>query len=186
MLNVMLDLETLGNEPGACILSIGACVFDPLSRKIDSTFYTHIELQDSIRNGFSINASTINWWMMQSNEARAAVFNVPANACMRVVEALANFGDWIYDSASDPSEVLMWGNGASFDNVLLSYAYRKFAMPLPWSYKGDRCYRTIRNMFKDVPHDNNDTYTSHVAIDDAVSQALHLMKIASVKGIELK
>lgn len=184
MLNIMLDLETLGNKPEACILSIGACIFDPVRQVVDSQFYSHIELEDSIRCGFKVDASTINWWMRQDREARQEAFAFPANQSMRVVEALTNFGEWIYEHCNDPKDVRMWGNGSDFDNVLLESAYKKLSMPSPWNFKGNRCYRTVKSIFRNVPYPDI-ALRAHVAVDDAIYQAIHLMEIAKVHRLEL-
>jgi exodeoxyribonuclease VIII len=44
-----------------------------------------------------------------------------------------------------------------------------------WEFWKDRCYRTIKNCYPDVPFDRRGTH--HNALDDARSQALHLIAI---------
>ena len=39
---VMLDIETLGTDPGAAVLSIGACRFDTAAGKPEDTFEASI------------------------------------------------------------------------------------------------------------------------------------------------
>lgn len=70
----------------------------------------------------------------------------------------------------------VWGNGAAYDNVLLRGAYQRLYMPLPWEWRNDRCFRTLR---KALPHVEAPTRegTAHHALDDARHQALHAVRL---------
>ena len=73
----------------------------------------------------------------------------------------------------------VWGNGASFDNVLLATAYKRLGMETPWPFWKDRCFRTMKNVCK---VDHSFEGTAHNALDDARSQAQHLIKIDAKLG----
>jgi exodeoxyribonuclease VIII len=90
--------------------------------------------------------------------------NLPLEAC------LIAFSDW-YGKKSLPT----WGNGASFDNVIMDNAYRAVNMTRPWLPWEDRCYRTMKNLVN-IPIDKREG-VYHNALDDALTQAKHLMKI---------
>lgn len=167
MKQVMLDLETMGTEPYSAIIAIGAVVFDIDSREIKQEFYTAVQLESCMKVGLSVQAGTIEWWMKQSDSARAAVTG-PARI---LTSALYEFS-WQLDS-----DTILWGNGSDFDNVLLRCAYQKCGMEVPWSPFNNRCYRTIKNL---PQHRNNKIVrvgTHHNALDDAKSQALHLISL---------
>ncbi len=166
MNNVMVDLETPDNKPTSGIVSIGAVKFDATGIS-DDRFYCVVDLQSSIDAGLTVSASTISWWMKQSDQARA-VFNEP-DACHLAI-ALQLFAAWLPDNCK------LWGNGAGFDNPILANAYAALKMQQPWDFWNDRCYRTIAAM-----HPNNRRQqqgTHHNALDDAISQAQHLIAIA--------
>jgi exodeoxyribonuclease VIII len=56
-------------------------------------------------------------------------------------------------------------------------------MPVPWRYSSSRCYRTVKNMRKDIVLERAGTH--HNALADAESQAVHLMAILkATKGTE--
>ncbi|HAR45569.1 MAG TPA: 3'-5' exoribonuclease [Nitrospiraceae bacterium] len=172
MLDIMLDLETMGNGPQAAIIAIGAVEFDIPTQAIGERFYQVVDLASSIESGGVMDASTVLWWMRQSDEARSAFDRESA----RLPLALVWFSKWL--SLTGPKEDLrVWGNGAAFDNVVLSSAYRRLGLEQPWSYKGDRCYRTIKSLHPDIPVEP--IGTAHNAADDAESQARHLIKILS-------
>ncbi len=162
MSNVMLDLETLGNGPESVIIAIGAVKFSK-EGITDDLFYTVVDPESCVQVGLKMDTSTVMWWMQQSDAARAA-FKRPGEPLSKVLE---DFAAWCPD-------VPVWGNGASFDNVILSSAYRATGIKRPWSYWNDRCYRTLKSMSK-VKFER--TGTHHNALDDALYQAEHLRRI---------
>jgi hypothetical protein len=163
-MHVMIDLETMGNRPSAPIIAIGAAMFD--KDEVHDEFYVVVDLADSVAEGGVMDPSTVLWWMKQSDEARAEF----QREGMPLRAALDSFQAWISGVELDG----VWGNGASFDNVILSESYRRMGSEAPWPFWKDRCYRTVKSMAV-VPMSR--TGTHHNALDDARDQALHLMTI---------
>lgn len=163
-MNVMIDLETFGNKPGAVIVALGAVKFGP--EGLGETFYTRIDPESCVALGMTLDASTVQWWLGQSEEARLEI-KKPGRS---VDEALKNFSYWLGDDRA-----LMWGNGAAFDNVILAAAYQKAGIAVPWKFWNDRCYRTVKALRPDVPLIKQGV--AHNALDDACSQAVHLQEI---------
>lgn len=162
----MLDLETLGKSPGSVIVSIGAVKFG--DRSIVSKFYWHIDPQSCVDVGLTLDASTVLWWLQQNEAARLEI----CKPALPLTNVLIAFTAWLDDSNAN-----VWGNGATFDNTLLTAAYEAAHIPRPWSHINDRCYRTVKNANRDIPIDPYKVGTHHNAVDDAESQALHLMAI---------
>jgi hypothetical protein len=167
-LNVMVDLETLGKGSNACVLSIGAVVFTPHG-VTDDKFYIRVDEESCVRAGLEIDASTVMWWLKQSDAARR---ELTARTGISIISALSAFTAWY------PEGAVFWGNGATFDNVILSNAYKAIGFEKPWPYWGDRCYRTMKAMYPEVTADPF-SGVAHNALDDAVHQANHLIKIAN-------
>lgn len=165
MNNIMLDLETMGTNSNAAIVAIGAVKFG--NGQLGDEFYQVVDLQSCVNVGLTIDPSTVMWWMQQSDEARAQ-FNRTA---IPIIPALVQFGEWM---EYDP-DTQMWGNGAAFDNVILANAYRACGLDSPWTFMNDRCYRTMKAMYPSIPKTRIGTY--HNALDDAKTQAVHLMEI---------
>lgn len=174
MPDVMIDLETVGTRAGDGIISLGAVAFDKTGLKDE--FYTAIEFSTQRGLGFTAQKSTLDWWTKQSDEAQKAAFS--GTALMATV--LQNFADWLPNHA----EVRVWGNGAAFDNVILAAAYRKLKMHIPWSFWNDRCYRTVKNLYPDVVAPSR-IGMHHHALDDAKTQAQHLVNIMVIKDLKL-
>lgn len=170
--HIMLDLETMGKAPDAAIIAVGAAAFDFCSPyEITSTFYHVVSLKSSVTAGGVIDAGTVLWWMNQSENARNAILDVPA---FPIEFVLREFSAWAVSNANE-ANIIVWGNGAAFDNVILKGAYERLRIPPPWSYKNDRCYRTAMAMF---PHHVALTFEGikHSALHDATYQAKNLME----------
>lgn len=167
MIDMMLDLETLGTRPYSAIVSIGAVFFDPYENKLGDEFYRVVDLRSQGNLGLTMDSATVQWWMQQSDEARA----VYKGSGIPVEAALRDLSTFIGEARRDT--VRVWGNGSDFDNVLLSCAYEKALLTLPWRYGNNRCYRTVKSFYKGVQLTRVGTY--HNALDDAKTQANHLM-----------
>lgn len=172
MQNIMVDIETLSTDTDAAIIAIGAVAFD--KDGIGDAFYTGVNLQSCMDLGRSMDAATISWWMEQSNNARSLLFRKAQDGSPPLADALAAFATWMRGQSDDP---VVWGNGAAFDNTILSNAYAMTGIEQPWEFWNDRCYRTVKSMYPDVSIERAGIY--HNALDDARSQALHLLAIAA-------
>ncbi len=161
--NIMLDLETMGSGSNSAITAIGAVRFGDT---VTDKFYQVVSLQSSVDAGLSMDVSTVLWWMQQSDEARSIYYQ---HTAVPLKEMLMNFIAWIGEDAR------VWGCGAAFDNAILSNAYRKTGIRQPWNFWNDMCYRTIKNLNPEVALVRVGTH--HNAVDDAESQARHLLKI---------
>ncbi len=166
---VMIDLESMGTTPDSAIISIGAVRFNYEEYNFDDTFYRTVNLKSSQRAGGKIDGETIMWWMQQPDIARKVLYG---DDSVLIETALKEFSAWVREKSLDE----IWGNGAAFDNVMLATAYRKLGWTAPWSYKMDRCYRTMVAMNPDIPRGY---VNNHHAMEDAVNQAAHLWKIVN-------
>ncbi len=167
MKNIMVDLETLGNNSRSVILSIGAVEFDETG--LGSTFYMAVDPESCVRAGLTMDVSTVMWWMKQSEEARAAFNRSKEN----LAYALNAFSTFVTNCAGSDAKV--WGNGATFDNVILDSAYRAVGSTKPWQFWNDRCYRTLKNLYPHIPYVKPNV--AHNALEDAIAQAKHASQI---------
>jgi len=170
-MKVMLDLETMGNNSNSAIIAIGAVAFN--DNEVTSKFYTEINLQSAIDCGGMVDGLTITWWLKQSDDARKAFEN--NDDAPHIMLALQSFSKWYKEIKGDQ----VWGNGAMFDNTILGNAYKNNTLTVPWEFRNDMCYRTVKGMNKHIKLERVGTY--HNAVDDAESQALHLINILKSK-----
>ncbi|WP_230887434.1 3'-5' exonuclease, partial [Escherichia coli] len=151
--HLMIDLETMGKNPDAPIISIGAIFFDPQTGDMGPEFSKTIDLETA---GGVIDRDTIKWWLM-----------------LQLREFI--------DENSGEFFVQVWGNGANFDNTILRRSYERQGIPCPWRYYNDRDVRTIVELGKAIDFDARTAIPfegeRHNALDDARYQAKYVSAI---------
>jgi len=171
MLDICVDLETMGKTPGCAIVAIGAVAFDLHACALGERFYTAVDLTSCMRYGLTTDPDTIKWWLGQSDTARRAL----TGAAKPLASALLEFTEYV-ESCGPTDNVRIWGNGPSFDNAILSAAYRAADLDPPWRFWNERCVRTLTGMFPAI-EERPRQGTHHHALDDAEYQAEHLIHI---------
>lgn len=172
MKDVMTDLETLGQVPGAIIVSVGAVAFDRDTGKMDIGHYRVWSWRDGEALGLHKSADTMAWWQKQSPEAQAVLKASSRKDAMSVKDGLEALNRYIKDMAGIDARV--WGNGSDFDNALLAAAYRAAGVKPGWKFWNSRCFRTINDVDIDMEHrcaSIKRQGTHHNALDDARHQA---------------
>ena len=175
--HIMIDIETMGQSADAAIVAIGAVAFDECG--LGEDLYVRISLEEAAKYG-NIDASTVLWWMKQEDAAREEITKEGAFDPKEAAHVLSHF---ISGNSGDDGNVSVWGNGSDFDNVILANWYKALGKQLPWKFWENRCYRTIKSLNRDVAMKREGTH--HNALDDARSQAMHLIDIAKEKNIKL-
>jgi len=153
---IMLDIETLGREPGCVVVSIGACQFD--DDGIGKEFFAEIAPASAQEFGLTIDAETLQWWLTQSEAARDQLLGGDD-----LDTALAEFAAWM------PNDADVWANSPSFDCAILDAAFEAADMATPWLWYNQRDVRTIKNL--DAAPDIEQDGIEHSALDDAIYQA---------------
>lgn len=170
----MLDLETFGNGNDAAIVSIGAVKFDETN--ILDEFHVGVDPRSCQAVGLKFDADTIMWWLHPDRApARHNLLNLEQ---VDIASALVGFSEWAGSSIA-----AIWGNGATFDNVILRNAYRVCGYEYPVKFWQDQCYRTLKYRAPGIELVREGTH--HDACDDARSQAKHLQAIVAHLGIPL-
>ena len=177
MTHVMVDLETMGNNPEAPIIAIGAVFFDPGTGKTGEDFYQIVSLESAMEFGAKPDAATIIWWMKQSSEARAAITGGDAVSLMDAIDKLDEFIHT--NSANGIKYVQLWGNGSSFDNVILRRAYEQVGADLSVPFWNDRDVRTIVELGKVVGINPRYQIPFEGDLHNALADAHHQVKYVS-------
>lgn len=183
MADIMIDLETMGTDPYSPVVAIGAVRFDANDTTTlaclgaEHLFYQVIDLESSMEAGLKPSASTIKWWLTNDSVTPKARKIFAPECALSLTAALDAFTDW-YNSSGDT----LWGNSARFDLGLLADCYRALGKPMPWLHYHEGCYRTLKNL-PAVQHLKLDRIgIHHNALDDALSQAMHLCNIVQHLG----
>ncbi len=204
--DIMLDLETLATGQNAAIVSIGAVAFmADESAQFNALFSSTPEQLENAGLGFHrrinlaqsnpekrgvIDPATVEWWLKQSDEARASLVVNPRET---LGQALIEFSTWIEENFAKPKKIRLWSNGPTFDERLIREAFDRYGFDFPLSFRGSRCCRTMielaelygfdRSQFKELSSD----ILKHNALHDAVFQARGVMlQWSHIKGMFIR
>lgn len=166
MKHVMIDIETMSNQSHSAIVSIGAVRFDLKTGEIGEKFYINVDLQSSLDAGLIINASTLMWWLNQSEEARKKI----TEPGFTLEVALTSLSAFI------TKEDEVWGNSARFDLGILSDAYGALNRQVPWDFRKERCVRTLVAFAPEVKAAEPNTGVAHDALSDCIFQINYCSK----------
>nr|WP_273908481.1 exonuclease [Enterobacter bugandensis] len=175
--HLMVDIESMGKKPGAPIVSIGAVFFDPASGQTGPEFYKVISLESAMEWGGVPDASTILFWLKATPEARSEII---MDHAIPLDDALLQFKDFIAENAANGKDtVQVWGNGATFDNVLLEDSYARTGISCPWKYWNNRDVRTIVELGRAVGYTPRHEIPFEGEPHKAISDARHQVKYVS-------
>lgn len=184
-LDIMLDVETLGNNDAPVLLQLAARAF-----KIEEgttslgEFNMLINPQSCNRVGLKCNGDTMDFWLAQDNQVIQDVLVQALSLGFDLEHTLVEFSDWVLGMKKkyNAKKVRMYGNGPSADCTWVRSAYKAAKIETPWKYWDDVCVRTyvdigIRafnfNPKKDMPFTGN----KHNALDDCQHQINYVVAI---------
>lgn len=113
--------------------------------------------------------------MQQSEEARMAICDEDA---IPISSALIKLNTFILDN-SDIDKVQVWGNGATFDNVILRASYDRELIPCLWKFWNDRDVRTIVELGRQIGINPRRDIPFEGDLHNALADAKHQVKYVS-------
>lgn len=175
MNHLMIDLETMGNKPTAPIIAIGAVLFEPSTGVLGPEYYAVVDLESSLVRDAVADPSTILWWMKQGAEARAAI---TSDIRLHITNALSGLVRMIEDNCV-LKELQVWGNGATFDNVIMRATFERHGYHCPWQFWNDRDVRTIVEMGRAIGFNPRYEIPFEGDLHNALADARHQAKYVS-------
>ena len=133
MKDVMIDFETLGNGENKCLCQIGAVYFDKTTGELGAEYKANIDAGSHMRRGGILDASTVYFWLEQSEEARKSILAEPRRD---VVEVMTELNAFLAPAAR------IWSH-ATFDFVTLTETLRKLGIKPSFPYKAGLDIRTL-------------------------------------------
>lgn len=169
---VMGDIETLDTKPSAVVLTIGAAAMDADGR-IMETYHAHLNIQEQLDKGRTVSASTIGWWLEQTEEARKGVRS-SFDKEIPLVETLVGFNQFIA-RCEKHGATAFYSNGPEFDAIILQSLYNTAGVAWPVKYCNVRSFREMKTRFPD----QGPAFVGekHNALADAIHQANWLWNI---------
>lgn len=171
MKNLMIDIETLGTTPGSVILSISAVLFED-DGTLGEEFDVNIDLASCIDAGLKMDASTVLWWMKQSDEARSQFTDERKRHSIN--QALGWFWQWYNKHAKD---VKIFAKDPDFDCSILEDAYRLTMLHCPFGHRGKMAIRTLSTLRPEFEKNEEFTGVKHNGLDDCKHQIKYVVKI---------
>jgi hypothetical protein len=175
-ISLMIDLETLGHTATAAIASIGIIAFDPSGPELPpldelseagEKWYAKINLQSCLSYGLTVDASTLAWWLRESDLQRNEVASAIETG-LELKAALVSMAKWMRSLSINR----VWSHGASFDIPILEHAASRVGCSLPWHFKVVRDTRTLFDLASIRYTSKGAGDKVHNALDDAYRQAV--------------
>jgi exodeoxyribonuclease VIII len=185
MKDIMVDLETMDNVPSAAIVAIGAIECNLATGETGSEYYRVVDLGGQEDLGMTLNAETIYWWLQQGDEAREALC---ISGKLTLGQMCTSFNNWLMSLNTPAEKLRLWGNGASFDNAIIRYAYRQTYRDFVIPFWNDRDMRTIVGFYPpqlqaEWRRGNIRQGAHHNALDDSRHQVKYCSDILSELGV---
>ena len=141
-MHIMIDIETLGINPTAPILSIGALAFNPHADsenfvRTGKEFYLNLNWKDQVWKGAVVEPDTAAWWEKQKPEVKEEAFKGSTDSLSDQVGLITYF------LGSQGMEYI-WANSPSFDLILLKTLYARADAPYPVRYSKELDVRSIK------------------------------------------
>lgn len=183
MRDCMIDLEAMGVTNSPALIQISAVQFNMFTGEMGATFDRVIDLKSSMDAGLDISPGTIKFWMTDNSvtqECREVVMSKtgdhsPGKERDSLEQVLKDFSAWI----KEHKIAYVHGNGTASDNVWIRSSYQACDLPLPFTFREDMCYRTIRTLCKRTGWKYRVPFQGivHNGIDDAKHQVRVLHKM---------
>lgn len=173
--NVMIDIETLGTKTNCVIGSIGILEFDIRTGEILSEYDVNVDFQSSLDAGLKVDGSTLQFWMSQSEEARAHFFRDPKP----LAAALAYLEQFLDIVRDEERKVCIWSNSPLFDIVRLEESFTAVGRKIPWKYWEHWDVRSVSGLNPRVKgqHRKPSKETAHTPLEDCRNQVEYLVAV---------
>jgi hypothetical protein len=176
--HMMLDIETLGTAPGCVVLSVGACLFNPVTGKIGSTYEAVLDIDHQTKAGLTIDPATEAWHKREAPEAYEAAMAAQARGHLTPPHFAMNRLRTMAGSTGGNNLVWCWG--AAFDFPILDAmeaALNHVTKPL-CHYRQQACARTVCQIANVTRHNR----TEHTPLADCTQQVEALVRALAYLG----
>ena len=138
-IDIVVDIETLGNKPGCAIFQIAALAFNIYTNDEIDCFnqIANIENDDCFLN---VSGSTLKWWLNTDKELLTELLNKGTCSSKELID---HFWKWLTNITNEYENVYLWGNGILFDNNILKVAIEDLGLNYPINFRQDRDIRTL-------------------------------------------
>lgn len=176
-LDVMLDLETLGNKNAPALTQFSAVLFDIETGKLlGEEFDELINPSSCVKYGLEVDGDTVAWWLTQERTALVDIVCASITEGQDLDVVLKMFNKWVAMIENNYNCNLKFhSNGVLADAKWSESAYMATGVKMPWKYYQHEDVRTLVSLGKRIYGiDPKKTMkfkgTKHNAIDDCKHQ----------------
>lgn len=162
----MLDFETLGNREGKCLCQVGAVYFNNSTGELGAEFKANIDANSHVQYGAKMDASTVYWWLAQSEQARASILAPPLRNVKEVLNELNEF--------LRPAKRI-WSH-ATFDFVTLNESLKQCGITPSFRYNTGLDLRTLSYLAGTKVDKVSREGVHHDALDDCKHQVKYCVQ----------
>lgn len=183
-LDIMVDLETLGNSTNPVLVQLAAICFKIEEGKPLDEINLLINPKSCVKVGLKSSGDTLDFWLKQDDQV---IKNVIVKSLLEgkdLKEVLLSFSLWIKEMMKkyNCKKVKIYGNGPAADCVWIRSAYEACNLEKPWFYFDDVCVRTyvdigVRAFNFNPKKDMKFEGEKHNAIDDVKHQIKYVSAI---------
>lgn len=168
----MLDFETLGNGKDKCVCQVGAVYFNNITGELGNEFKANINAASHEIYGGKLDASTVYWWLKQSEQARKSITEGELRDIKAVFIDLNTF-------LSNAKRI--WSH-ATFDFVTLVDTMKQLGIKPSFHYKYGLDLRTLTYLGGISIDKTERQGTHHDALDDCKHQVKYC--VASLNAVK--
>lgn len=187
--HLLLDIETLGTDPNAVVLSI-ACVPFVLEvhtyfgELVPAGFYVKLDVQEQIKTHHrSIEDGVMKWWKKQPKDVFDAMVR-PSSEDMSMKEGLTLLNKFVSGIKSYHfNKSYVWSRGNNFDFPILKSLYQAAGIGLPYNDWRVRDVRTAIDIMAGTDNGQynlrfgGDGFIAHNPLHDAAMDAARLNEL---------
>lgn len=171
-MDIMVDIETLGNKTDSTIFQIAAVAFDIRTGNHINSFQHIADISKNVK--LNVTGDTLKWWLKTDAELlRNLLYKGEGSS----EELLNLFAVWL-SKLVEGNQVYFWGNGILFDNKMIQAQLESIGLEYPIFYRNDRDVRTIVELAshktglteRELREKHYDKSVAHNAVNDVANQ----------------
>ncbi len=179
--DLMIDIETMGTNPGEMIISISVVPFNIETGYVDGvhTFEKFVDIENETK--LKVNPKTAVWWLKQDKEAINTILNAQTYPTVEVLRKfqyyMKGFVGRLPLGKDGNVQYRIWGNSARFDLGMLEYAYKVYDLEAPWNFLFERDVRTLVEFAPHIKKETKFEGIRHNGLSDCYHQIKYCTKI---------
>lgn len=168
--HIMIRVTALDSRPTAAIAAIAAVAFNPETGATTDQMYCPVDIESSQREGGTIGASTVQYWLRQSAEARTELLS---DVSLDLREALARLNLFVLRQG-EFGNCPVWFKSLDNDASIIYSAMASTGIAPAWQYAHAHHVSTLLEFIPPARYSVYYDCASVSLLDDALHQ-VHLI-----------